>query len=90
MLAACIARGDTFRSYLGIDLSPNNVTFLRRRFTQENVAFVEGDAETIELGESVDTAISSLTFKHLFPSSIGARRQPVRARGDGGSQREAL
>jgi SAM-dependent methyltransferase len=68
LLTACFKRGNSFRSYLGVDLSQDNVAYLDRRFPQENVAFVAGDIEAVELPEPVDAVISSLTFKHLFPS----------------------
>jgi len=68
LLTACVARGGSFGSYIGVDLSPENVSHLRKRFPQGNVDFVEADIESVDLGEPVDTVISSLTFKHLFPS----------------------
>jgi SAM-dependent methyltransferase len=67
ILQACIDRGDGFRSYLGVDLSHDNVDYLRQHFASESISFVEGDVETVDFGEGVDGVISSLTFKHLFP-----------------------
>jgi SAM-dependent methyltransferase len=68
LLQALIERGESFREYRGIDLSAENVAYLKQQFAQGNVAFSDGDIETVDLGPSVETVISSLTFKHLFPS----------------------
>jgi SAM-dependent methyltransferase len=68
LLAACLERGDSFSSYVGVDLSEDNVRHLRERFSQDNITFVNADVETVEVDEPVDAVISSLTFKHLFPS----------------------
>jgi SAM-dependent methyltransferase len=64
----CIESGEGFQAYRGIDLSAENVAYLRQRFPQDNVSFAVGDVETVKLDEPADTVISSLTFKHLFPS----------------------
>jgi SAM-dependent methyltransferase len=72
LLAACLDRGLKFRRYIGVDLSANNVRYLRERFDDERVSFLEGDVERVELDQKVDAVISSLTFKHLFPSFEGA------------------
>jgi SAM-dependent methyltransferase len=68
LLRACIDSGEAFQAYRGIDLSSNNVAYLRERFPLDNISFVQADVETVELDEDADTVISSLTFKHLFPS----------------------
>ena len=81
---ACIERGESFGAYLGVDLSHDNVAHLRERFTQENISFLEGDIETVDLGEPVDTVISSLTFKHLFPSFERALENIARQLSSGG------
>jgi SAM-dependent methyltransferase len=74
LLLACMQRGASFGAYIGVDLSRENLDELRRRFPQENVAFLHGDVETINVDEPVDSVISSLTFKHLFPSFEEALR----------------
>jgi SAM-dependent methyltransferase len=53
---------------MGLDLSAENVRQLSREFPDPRFEFVEGDAESARLGTQVDTVISSLTFKHLYPS----------------------
>jgi SAM-dependent methyltransferase len=68
LLASCLERGVEFASYVGIDLSSENVAHLRGRFTDERLRFLEADVESIRLESPVDAIISSLTFKHLFPS----------------------
>jgi SAM-dependent methyltransferase len=68
LLTACLDRGAQFGSYVGVDLSEDNVAHLRERFPQEAVRFVCADVETVELGQEMDSVLSSLTFKHLFPS----------------------
>jgi SAM-dependent methyltransferase len=74
LLAACLERGASFGSYIGVDLSPENINHLRKRFPQDNVAFVQADIESVDVGEPVDSVISSLTVKHLFPSFEPALR----------------
>jgi hypothetical protein len=51
-----------------VDLSGQNVRHLEQRFDQDSVRFVEADVEEVELEEPIDALLSSLTFKHLFPS----------------------
>ena len=66
---AMLAHGVPMRRYLGVDLSAKNVSMLKATFTDPRMAFVEGDilqAPPPEAG--FDVVISSLVFKHLFPS----------------------
>lgn len=67
LLASAIERVE-FESWTGIDLSEDNVAHLSQRFEREDVAFLVGDAETVALPDPADALVSSLTFKHLFPS----------------------
>ena len=66
LLEAATRREAPFERWFGIDLSPQNVEHLRARFPDHE--FVVGDAETIAVEEPVDTIVSSLTFKHVFPT----------------------
>ncbi len=69
LLSSCLEQGREFRSYLGVDLSASNVEHLIKRFaSDQRISFIEGDVETVELPASVDTVLSSLTLKHMFPS----------------------
>ena len=66
---AMLAHGAPMRRYLGVDLSAKNVSMLKATFTDPRMTFVEGDilqAPPPETG--FDVVISSLVFKHLFPS----------------------
>ena len=57
-----------FQTYLGVDLSAQNVAFLSETFSDQRIAFQHGDIETRSFDQKVDVVFSSLTFKHLFPS----------------------
>jgi SAM-dependent methyltransferase len=74
LLTSCIERDVAFASWMGIDISPDNVAYLNERFRRDGVRFVCADVETMALDEPVDSVISSLTFKHLFPSFEPALR----------------
>ena len=62
----------------------DNVNYLGQQFPQANISFLQGDLETIDLGRQVDTVISSLTFKHLFPSFEQALQNIARQQSPGG------
>jgi SAM-dependent methyltransferase len=65
-----------FASYTGIDLSEANVGHLREAFSDEPRArFVHADIEQLELDDRFDLAVSSLTFKHLYPTFEQALRR---------------
>jgi SAM-dependent methyltransferase len=66
LLEAATRLDAPFESWIGVDLSPQNVEHLRDRWPEHE--FVVGDAETIAVDERVDTIVSSLTFKHVFPT----------------------
>jgi SAM-dependent methyltransferase len=68
ILRSCVDRGVPFARYIGLDLSPSNVAHLRQEFADPRIEFIEGDVERTSLPGPVDTVISSLTFKHLYPS----------------------
>lgn len=57
-----------FGRYTGVDLSQSNVDHLQNRFTDERIEFRVEDVEQARFEEPVDSVLSSLTFKHLFPS----------------------
>src|SRR5262245_1669487 len=64
--------GLPFRRYVAVDLSETNVTHLREVVTDPRFEFACGDAQTVALDESFDTAFSSLMFKHIYPSFFRA------------------
>ena len=68
ILRTCLERSVPFRRWVGLDLSAHNVRLLSREFPDPRIEFVEGDVESARLDTPVDTVISSLTFKHLYPS----------------------
>ena len=84
LLAAALESGVPFGRWLGVDLSSANVAHLRERFDDPRVEFVNDDAETVELPEQADTLISSLTFKHMFPSFEGPLANLARQLREGG------
>ncbi|MEZ5491193.1 MAG: class I SAM-dependent methyltransferase [Gammaproteobacteria bacterium] len=57
-----------FKDYLGVDLSANQVAYLSDKFANDRIHFLLGDAESFTPDQQFDSALSSLTFKHLFPS----------------------
>jgi SAM-dependent methyltransferase len=68
ILDAVLEGGYPFAGYTGLDLSAANVAHLRARFADPRVEFVHADAEQTSLSGRFDTVLSSLTFKHAFPS----------------------
>jgi SAM-dependent methyltransferase len=84
LLAAALERGVEFGTYVGVDLSPDNVRHLEASFPRPNVRFVCADAETVALEGPFDTVISSLTLKHLFPSFEAALTNVARQMRPGG------
>jgi SAM-dependent methyltransferase len=66
LLEAAQRLGAPFDKWVGIDLSPQNVEHLQSRWPEHR--FEVADAETITIEEPVDTIVSSLTLKHVFPS----------------------
>jgi SAM-dependent methyltransferase len=68
VIQACLARGSAFERYIGLDISEENVRYLRDVIDDPRVEIVHGDAESASLGESLDAVLSFLTFKHLYPS----------------------
>jgi SAM-dependent methyltransferase len=68
LLKSIIQSEAPFQTYLGVDLSNQNVAFLTETFSDERIAFQQGDIETRNFDQKFDVVFSSLTFKHLFPS----------------------
>lgn len=55
-----------FRSYEGIDLTPEMVAVAKRKFSGvENLTFLVGDITKILIEKRYDTIISTLVFSHL-------------------------
>jgi SAM-dependent methyltransferase len=69
LLDAALRQGAEFERWIGVDISPKNVAYLRERFGHDpRLTFINSDAETVTLDAEVDTILSSLTLKHLYPS----------------------
>jgi SAM-dependent methyltransferase len=69
LLRSAVERGAPFESWLGVDLSADNVAHLTAQLGDgERIRFVEADVEQVKLEQPVDTVVSSLTFKHLYPT----------------------
>ena len=77
LLTACVARTVPFREYLGVDISATNVTHLQERFSDSRCRFLLADVEEMALEQKYDVLMSSLTFKHLYPSFERALRNCV-------------
>jgi SAM-dependent methyltransferase len=85
ILEAALRAGAGFDRWIGVDLSPHNVAHLIDRFDLgDRVRFVNADAETVEIGEPIDTFVSSLTLKHVYPSFEGVLRNVAGSMRDGG------
>lgn len=72
LLGTVVERGLPFGSFTGVDLSQENLAHLSERFPDDRISFVHADVEHVSLATPADAVISSLTFKHLFPSFEGA------------------
>jgi 2-polyprenyl-3-methyl-5-hydroxy-6-metoxy-1,4-benzoquinol methylase len=72
LLEACLRQGLSFEKYVGVEISDKNVRHLKEKFPQASVRILHGAIETLSLDERFDSMISSLTFKHLYPSFLGA------------------
>ncbi len=68
LLKACLDLGVPFSEYVGLDISASNIEHLGRRFADQRTSFVLGDAESADLGKGYDLLVSSLVFKHLYPT----------------------
>lgn len=68
ILKSLILSGIPYKKYIGLDISRNNIEYLRNSFPSTKHSFVEGNIETVEFKENFDIILSSLTLKHLFPS----------------------
>jgi SAM-dependent methyltransferase len=68
LLKSCLSLNVPFNLYCGVDISENNVRHLSKTFAKPNINFFHGDIETISLENSFDITLSSLTFKHIYPT----------------------
>jgi len=68
LLKACLDLGVPFSEYVGLDISATNIEHLRERFADPRTSFFVGDAESADLEHRYDLLVSSLVFKHLYPT----------------------
>ncbi|MGZ3861707.1 MAG: class I SAM-dependent methyltransferase [Bacteroidia bacterium] len=57
-----------FKTFIGVDISKDVTEYLTKQFGAKNIEFYTADVEKVDLKTKVDVIISSLTFKHLYPS----------------------
>jgi SAM-dependent methyltransferase len=67
LLTAYLDQGLPFSSYTGLDLSQFNVEHLGGRFVDPRISFFQGDVSSATI-PPFDLGISSLTFKHFYPT----------------------
>jgi SAM-dependent methyltransferase len=84
LLKACIEQKIPFKNYYGVDLSVKNVKHLQDIFPVANINIIQGDAEKVSFDARFDVVLSSLTFKHLFPSFENTLRNVVNYVNPGG------
>ena len=71
-----------FRSYLGVDVSPASIAYLRENYASERVQF--SSPECFPLSEPATCMYSSLVLKHIYPSFEGVLRQASESLTPGG------
>lgn len=74
LLKEVTARGLAFDSWLGVDISEQNVAHLKGEFEDDKISFLHADVLKHSFDQSFDTVISSAVFMHLYPdvSNIAA------------------
>jgi SAM-dependent methyltransferase len=85
ILRSFLARDIPFGEYYALDISKQNIEYLRKRFPQADVQFMEADIESASLPFVFDVGFSSLTFKHLYPSFEASLRNCSRYMSPGGT-----
>lgn len=68
ILSSIISHKIPFKSYIGIDISKQNIQFLRKKLENEKIKFKQGDFAKVELDETYDVVISSAVLKHQYPT----------------------
>jgi 2-polyprenyl-3-methyl-5-hydroxy-6-metoxy-1,4-benzoquinol methylase len=68
LLKAILQENLSFENYYGIDVSEKNIAYLQDTFQTSNIHFIHANAEDVTLNSTFDIVISSLTFKHMYPS----------------------
>jgi SAM-dependent methyltransferase len=68
LVEAALEEGLPFRRWLGVDLSEETVSRFNDRFDDHPVSAVVADVASLSLDDRFDTMLSSLTFKHIYPT----------------------
>src|SRR5919106_4655242 len=68
ILTSILESGIEFKKYIGLDISPKNIEYLKNKFVSENIIFINADVEKYDLQMSYDIFLSSLVMKHLYPT----------------------
>jgi SAM-dependent methyltransferase len=84
LLRSFLDLGIPFREYYGLDISEQNIEYLRKQFAHPAVHFMWADVEEASLPFRFDVGFSSLTFKHLYPSFEASLRNCTRYMNPGG------
>jgi SAM-dependent methyltransferase len=84
ILQSFLARSISFKEYYALDISSQNIKYLRRQFPQANVHFIQADIEKASMPFRFDVGFSSLTFQHLYPSFETSLRNCTRRMNPGG------
>lgn len=82
-LAALGAAGIAPARYLGVDISEQNVRFLKEKFPLPGVSFVHGDAERVAVEGPFDLFVCTVTIHHFYPDfkALLANLRPALAPG---------
>jgi len=78
LLTSLMVKNITFDKYVGIDISEQNITYLKNKFNSDDIDFIHADAESCNHISSYDLYISSLTMKHLYPTFYSVLKNVVR------------
>lgn len=84
LLKSMVEQKVQFKRYLGLDISEKHVKYLKETFRDPNIHFLHADAENVSLDGAFDVVLSSLTFKHFFPSFEAALRNVATCVSPGG------
>jgi SAM-dependent methyltransferase len=68
LVAAALRLETPFRRWVGVDLSQANLGHLRETYPGDRFTWIHSDAAEVRLDEKIDTLVSSLTLKHVYPS----------------------
>ena len=84
LLKSMVEQNVQFKKYLGLDISEKHVKYLRETFRDSKINFLHADAENVSFDNGFDVVLSSLTFKHLFPSFEATLRNVTKYVSPGG------